>query len=115
MENTKVVFLVLSDFGPLKNPQKDTSVVKAELSGDETYNPNLVPSSARAKKPYVDAEDAMKDFAKKYYIDEYEVALALAQEKSRDHPGKKYYIAQTVSVICSEVKEPEVFKLAIDG
>lgn len=113
----KVVHMVLSEEGPLKNPQRDTSAVKEELKGDGAFDHTaLVATIASEKYPKAakKEENPFKDFAAKYYIDDYAVALALAQEKSREHPGKKYFIAKSVTMIVSEVKEPDVYLMADD-
>jgi hypothetical protein len=111
----KIVHLVLSEDGPIKNPMVDKSSVKEEISnkypplGEEIY------VSSGKKQIKQEEQNPLKDFSKKYYFDSYEVALATAQEKSRNNPGKSYFVARTISRIISEVKEPEVMPLASNG
>lgn len=114
-------YLVLSNNGPLQNPNRDQSAVKMDVVD---ANPHLeewiAPGQLPAKKlrPYPtekSGENPFTDFAKKYYFDNKDIAIALAQEEAKKHPGKEYFIAQTTMQVRSPVQEAEVLPLISNG
>lgn len=116
-EMNKVIYMVLSEDGPIQNVNRDQSSVKKDLAR-EALNTALVDEFGGVKAKTVTAtkynseENPMKNFAVKYYFDDEETAKAVASEKSKINPNKWYFISKTYASLRSEVKEPEFLLLA---
>lgn len=108
------IFLVIADhIGPVPNPQKDQSETKKELT--EGSDGIEYPLSTKAVVRYPKEDHGVSDgvrFARKFHLESKEIAIALANDLAKKHPGKVYYVLETTFAFKSSVQEPESLPLA---